>query len=581
MLVADDEYLFVRAVEAVSRIAYRYRSELAPFGVAGLVFAAGWWLHATHPGAAVPIALAAAAVCAVVSVVAARTRLKRYEWLGRRSECVYAALLTGIGGAWLSAATALGPTAGRLPAAWAIGTVMSAVPWWAHHRRRARVRVERTLEAWPGVAEAIGLAGATIRSAVVDVWGFTARIALPRGQTVSAAIDRIPAIESGLATRPGAVRIEPDQTRADWLIMRVIERDPHAEPIPFPARTVESVTRPIVLGIFEDGQPVEVKMAHRHALIGGIVGSGKSGVVNVVLANLTACPDARLLGIDLKGGMELGPWAECLAELATTPDEAVALLRDAVRELDWRAGVLARRGERLWEPDPAAPALVVVIDEYAELLEDAKDYADSIARRGRAVAVTLIVATQRPTQKAMGYSAVRAQMDVRVCLRVRERRDVDLILGQGMHAAGWSAHVLDAPGKFLISAPEHAIPKRARAYHITDQDVTATAKANSARRPAAGKEEEQTAAAFVPKPRTPTEHDTGKGTHDPDTALWVALRNAPESGITVAELMAAAGMSRSTVYRRLARHAEAGRAFQVTPGRWRALPTTEPTGPGR
>jgi DNA segregation ATPase FtsK/SpoIIIE-like protein len=44
--------------------------------------------------------------------------------------------------------------------------------------------------------------------------------------------------------------------------------------------------------------------------------------------------------------------------------------------------------------------LVVVIDEYAELAEEAPDalhYADSIARLGRALAVTLVAATQRPT----------------------------------------------------------------------------------------------------------------------------------------------------------------------------------------
>ena len=38
-------------------------------------------------------------------------------------------------------------------------------------------------------------------------------------------------------------------------------------------------------------------------------------------------------------------------------------------------------------------------------------HADSIARRGRAVAVSLVAATQRPTQKAMGQGAVRSQMD--------------------------------------------------------------------------------------------------------------------------------------------------------------------------
>ena len=110
---------------------------------------------------------------------------------------------------------------------------------------------------------------------------------------------------------------------------------------------------------------------------------------------------------------------------------------------------------------------MIIVDEYAELAEHAPDAtadADSIARRGRAVAVTLIAATQRPTQKAMGQGALRSQMDVRICFRVRERRDVDLILGQGMLSAGWQAHTLNAPGKFLISAPEHDTPRRARAY---------------------------------------------------------------------------------------------------------------------
>ena len=86
--------------------------------------------------------------------------------------------------------------------------------------------------------------------------------------------------------------------------------------------------------------------------------------------------------------------------------------------------------------------------------------------------MTLIAATQRPTQKAMGQGAVRSQMDIRICFRVRERKDVDLILGQGMLTAGWHAHTLNAPGKFLISAPEHDTPRRARAYLVTDDDVT-------------------------------------------------------------------------------------------------------------
>ena len=42
------------------------------------------------------------------------------------------------------------------------------------------------------------------------------------------------------------------------------------------------------------------------------------------------------------------------------------------------------------------------------------------------------------------------------------------------------------------------------------------------------------------------------------------------------ELIRVTGMSRPTLYRRLAHHAKAGRAVQVSRGRWRAQMTQEP-----
>ena len=62
------------------------------------------------------------------------------------------------------------------------------------------------------------------------------------------------------------------------------------------------------------------------------------------MANLTACQDVIIWGIDLKKGMELGPWQECLDRLATTPEQAAALLRDAVAILQARAAYLAAHG---------------------------------------------------------------------------------------------------------------------------------------------------------------------------------------------------------------------------------------------
>jgi S-DNA-T family DNA segregation ATPase FtsK/SpoIIIE len=159
------------------------------------------------------------------------------------------------------------------------------------------------------------------------------------------------------------------------------------------------------LGPFEDAVPCRLLFRHLHAILGGATGSGKSGGLSDLPASLAACRDVVIWAIDLKRGMELQPWAPCIDRLATTPAEAAALLADAVTILDARAQHLADHGRRDWDPSGRMPALVIIIDEYAELAEQAPralKYADTIARLGRAPAVTLVIATQRPTQKVMG-----------------------------------------------------------------------------------------------------------------------------------------------------------------------------------
>jgi S-DNA-T family DNA segregation ATPase FtsK/SpoIIIE len=297
------------------------------------------------------------------------------------------------------------------------------------------------------------------------------------------------------------------------------------------------------------------------------------------MGNLAACRDVVIWAIDLKKGMELGPWAPCIDRLVTTPDEARRLLADAVKVLEARAALLAERGQRVWQPTPDMPALMIIIDEYAELADDAPEaikHADSIARRGRAVAVNLVAATQRPTQKAMGQGAVRSQMDVRISFRVRERKDVDLVLGQGMLTAGWHAHTLNAPGKFLIAAAEHDTPKRARAYLLTDQVVEAAANHYADYRPPldpisqrAAEEDHDPERIVVPPD---TDIMTAEYAEDsPDVMLWAALVIAPPEGTTVPDLMTATGMSRPWIYLRLRELADEGHVIQVSRGRWRAV----------
>jgi hypothetical protein len=427
------------------------------------------------------------ALAATVTAVPVAGLAGKRLGLATRAERLYAMTVIADTCGWLAASIAAGPFREPLPRLLIIGSMALAVPWWAHRRRRAKVRIERTLAAWPEIAQAAGLAGSRVMSAVADVWGWRARFALARGQTIQDVINKLPAIESGLGVFRGAIRAYPTpDDLANRFELRVLNKDPHADAITWPGPSAATITNPIDLGPFEDATPARVLLLRRHALLGGVSGSGKSGGLNVLMGNLAACADVVIWAIDLKRGMELGPWASCIGRLATTPAEARSLMADAVAILEARATFLAATGQRIWNPAPAMPALIIIVDEYAELAETAPEAttdADSIARRGRAVAVTLIAATQRPTQKAMGQGALRSQMDVRICFRVRERKDVDLILGQGMLTAGWHAHTLNAPGKFLISAPEHDTPRRARAYLVTDQAVSDTASHHAGTQP--------------------------------------------------------------------------------------------------
>ncbi len=583
MVINSGEPFPATAGVVLLRWAWRYRSELAPLAVTvGIACAAGW-LHAARPHWwAVILGLAAVAAW-VLAAFGARFGLATLI------ERAYAATTAFAAGAWIAAATALSPFTPPLPQALAMGAAVLSVPWWAHRRRRAKVRVERKLQAWPDIARAIGLAGAEVMSATVDVWGWRARFRLARGQTIADVIAKIPAIESGLGTFRGAVRVYPTpDDLANRCELRVLDMDPHAGSIPWPGPSVTSINQPIDLGPFEDASPCHVLFMRRHGLFGGTTGSGKSGGLNVLMGNLVACRDVVIWAIDLKKGMELGPWESCIGRLATTPEQAIALLRDAVAILEARAELLATMGRRVWEISPDMPALVIITDEYAELADEAPDAmsdTDSIARLGRAVAVTLIAATQRPTQKAMGQGAVRSQMDLRICFRVREPRDVDLILGQGMLRAGWDANNLNAPGKFLVSAPGHDRPKRARAYLLTDEVVADTAARYANNRPELDEESLRAidsasrphASSWDSGPAATNSQATEDAQETTDNALWLALCVAPDEGSEISELMRITGWKRTKLYRHLREHAEAGRAIQVSRGRWRARTTEEPS----
>ncbi|QNE18386.1 cell division protein FtsK [Kribbella qitaiheensis] len=564
------------------RVLWRYRAELAPLYWLAGCFIAGAWLHAVHSNWWPVTGLAGIAGIVTLAIRPARL-VERFPLLARWRVRLWGGGFIGYVSAWLSCAAIYGATAGPMESFALLGAGVFAGPWlWREDRRRlTRVRIVR--DKFPDTADAAGLTGAKMVSAVMDRWGWTARIKLRRGQTYGDVVKHLPELESALGSRIGGTRAEPVTEDASQFTLRLVETDPHAAPVNWEPRPVSvtgkphlSITQSIIVGLFEDGTPITVPLLRKHVLIGGATDSGKSGLLNVILARIVECADTVIWGIDLKRGMELAPWSNVLQRLATDNDSAECLLKAGVEELEKRAEFLTSRGRREWYPKFDAPALFIVIDEYAELSAKAQKYADSIARRGRAVCVNLIIATQRPTQKAMGDgSAIRSQMNIRFCLKVNERPDVDLILGAGKLSAGWDTTSFDGAGKFLVSGPGMNTPRRGRAFLITDADVTHTA-ATYARTGSVA----DTAGAGTSESRSDGRsggrETTGAplGVSGPEMALWAALRDAPREGVTLAVLQAATGKGRPWIYRRLKAGQADGTVTNPDYGRWKA--TTRP-----
>jgi hypothetical protein len=138
-----------------------------------------------------------------------------------------------------------------------------------------------------------------------------------------------------------------------------------------------------------------------HLLISGKTGSGKSSTAAKLIGSLAGRSDVVLTGDDHKAGMELLPWSPRFTETATTIAHSEDLLGRLVDQVDVRGRVILDHGDhqgrtiRAWEPW-MGPRLTHVVDEAAELTRSrtAIELLDSLAARGRALGVHLIVSTQ-------------------------------------------------------------------------------------------------------------------------------------------------------------------------------------------
>ena len=210
-----------------------------------------------------------------------------------------------------------------------------------------------------------------------------------------------------------------------------------------------------VVGESYDG-PFEIDLRRDgpHGLIAGTTGSGKSELLQTVVASLAVAnrPDAMtFVLVDYKGG---SAFADCVrlphtVGMVTDLDEHLVgrALESLSAELRRREHLLAAAGAKDIEDytrqpvgpgrDPL-PRLLLVIDEFASMARDLPDFVTglvNIAQRGRSLGIHLLLATQRPS--GVVSPEIRANTNLRIALRVTD--------------AAESADVLNAPDAARIS----------------------------------------------------------------------------------------------------------------------------------
>jgi hypothetical protein len=233
---------------------------------------------------------------------------------------------------------------------------------------------------------------------------------------------------------------------------------PFAELLP-PA---PSILDPLPLGADpETGAPLELplfgeKGANR-VLVIATSGSGKSMLLDTIRERITACPDARLLQVNLSKGVE-DAWWEPLTEasaLATDPNpagRALAILDFLTGAYKARPQAPARKAGARWHrPVPGEPALVLIIDEYDEVSRDPerKQAAETLLSKCRSEAIPVILATQRPVGKWVSPS-LKANVSHLVWSKMRAGDARHLVGNEGFELPDMGAYGGGNPGIFGV-----------------------------------------------------------------------------------------------------------------------------------
>jgi len=256
---------------------------------------------------------------------------------------------------------------------------------------------------------------------------------------------------------------------------------PATRPVTYPVAPLLSMFDPVYVGVDEFGEPAYIKIIYRNLLAGGEPGGGKSGLLNTLTAHAALSVSTRLVLFDGKQ-VELGMWDDIADEFVGPDlDHAIITLKRLQKVMDNRYTWLRAHRRRKVEPSDGMTVIVVVCDEialYSATLGTDQQQKEFIAlfrdlvARGRAAAMPVIAATQRPSVDIIPKS-LRDLFGYRAAFRCTSTGSSNIVLGDGWSESGFDAADLSPTNQgsaYLIA--EGGVPRRIKVAYLSDSDIT-------------------------------------------------------------------------------------------------------------
>ncbi|MEK9146649.1 MAG: DNA translocase FtsK [Patescibacteria group bacterium] len=236
----------------------------------------------------------------------------------------------------------------------------------------------------------------------------------------------------------------------------------------------------IGLGLDVSGNTVTTDIGRMpHVLIAGTTGSGKSVLVNAIIATMLfrASPqEIKLILVDPKR-VELSEFNDIphlLTPVIVESDKILSALKWAMQEMDRRyklfkdAQVRNITGYNELSGFQALPYIVIVVDELQNLMEyapvEVEDAIVRIASMARATGLHLVVATQRPSVDVI-TGLIKANIPCRIAFNVSSMVDSRVILDQP------GAEKLLGKGDMLYVPPDASKPMRIQGVYVSDTEI--------------------------------------------------------------------------------------------------------------